>query len=312
MPEDKVIEIDVSSGSTPAEEPNRGYGDILKDMEGDEPTEPTEEDETEPTEDSGDDDEPDDAGLPDETADEDADDVPELSAIILDPDADPAEKAKAWNNHWKGIQKREARVAEFETELRSLGSGDPETARELALNFLQQVADARGTTVEDFLGFTKTKESQESVTPGQVNEYGLELPPGYASQKEYELDQRLKRWEEAQENERKRAKAEAEHRAYVDSVADKTIRQADRTLHGFKVDRDMVAKAINAYPNVEPLKAVKALYVDDIVAHTTKMVRERSGKTGPELLPKAGSRGVAQKSAESKGYAEYLQEMRGK
>lgn len=305
MPE-QVTENDIAGGSTPASEQD-GAAEALRAFreENEEPEDVESTPEESPEEgEEPEDVSPDDSSPADEGEGEDDDDVPELSDIILDPDADPTSKKKAWANHWRGIQKRENRVKAFEDELTGLTTAELDTARATALNFIDQIAEARGISREDFLGLKQ--QSQE--WQGGTNEYGLELPPGFQSEKEYELHQRLEKWEQAQENERRQARQEAEMNAYVERIADKTIRQAEKTLHGFKVSRDMVAKAVREFPGVEPLLAVKRHFVDAIVEHTTKTVRTQSSSRGPELLPRSESRGVQRKSADELSYRDFLKE----
>ena len=307
MPEEQ--EITMLSAEEPSAAGEYSVADALKEREEElraerEPSpEPPAEEETET-------DEPKDEGEPEgEETDEapegepEDDDVPELADIILDPDADPVAKKQAWANHWKGIIKREQRVAAVEEQLNALGTGSVEESRKVFLDAANRIAEARGITVQEYLGLTP----QETVEDGV-------WPDGFASEKEVEHETRLERIERLlaeAEKDRAEQKRQAELDALVDRIAPRTIKKTAENLHGFKVDKNMIREAVLAFPNEkDPVEAVGKRYWKEIAAHSVKMSRERTGTKGPELLPKSGARGHIVKQPEEYSVMDALEELK--
>jgi len=302
---DEELEAQVSP------EPEADYTalDALKELHPEETEEPEEQPETEP--------EPDDEEEPaDEDSQEEEFDVPALREDVLETlqEHNP-EAIKSWENSWKGLEKRERRLEKeqkewegFTAEYQSLFT-DPDVAAQKIAGLIQNLSQYHGKNISQLMGVqpATTQEADldvEFVTDGERLSYEK---ANAVEKRQMELEARIARFEKEQEN----ARARAEQEAFVDSVAPKVAKQAEKSYSGFKVTREMVAEALRSFPQLKdaPLEAVAARYAKELYAHAAKSSRELSAKRGPDMLPKVQGRGAAVKSAEEYSAKDALAEL---
>lgn len=304
MPDEELEVI-----SSPEPEADYTALDALKELHPEETEEPEEQHETEP--------EPDDEEQPaDEGSQEEEFDVPALREDVLETlqEHNP-EAIKSWENSWKGLEKRERRLEKeqkewegFTSEYQSLFT-DPDVAAQKIAGLIQNLSQYHGKNISQLMGVqpatTQEADSElEFVTDAERFAYEKATS---AERRAMDLEARLSRFEKEQES----ARARAEQEAFVDSVAPKVAKQAEKSYSGFKVTREMVAEALRSFPQLKdaPLEAVAARYAKELFAHAAKSSRELSAKRGPDMLPKVQGRGAAVKSAEEYSGLDALREL---
>ena len=295
--------------SSPEPEADYTALDALKELHPEETEETEEQPETEP--------EPDDEEEPaDEASQEEEFDVPALREDVLETlqEHNP-EAIKSWENSWKGLEKRERRLEKeqkewegFTAEYQTLFT-DPDVAAQKIAGLIQNLSQYHGKNISQLMG-VQPATTQEAVSELEFVTDAERLAYEKATEAEkraMDLEARLSRFEKEQEN----ARARAEQEAFVDSVAAKVAKQAEKSYSGFKVTREMVAEALRSFPQLKdaPLEAVAARFAKELYAHAAKSSRELSAKRGPDMLPKVQGRGAAVKSAEDYTAADALAEL---
>jgi len=242
----------------------------------------------------------------DQTAESDDDD----SDFELDAELAKVPGAtKRWQEQLAGLEKVKSRYQELsEKATPVLEWAERFDNKETAVSEYKQLArllsDLHGIPVEQFIG--------DSAASHVDNNDDADLEPwekeGFVYQDEYdvytkakqdakaellkELDpylQELKATKQQREQERIRAERES----YLDKVTPRTQKLLAKTENGWTVTREMVEKALDAFPQLadEPARAVKAYYADELKAHTAKVVTELASPKAPEILPKSSPAG---------------------
>jgi hypothetical protein len=283
---------DVQPGSN--DQPAVSALDILREMEAktgepkteDTPTKETEPDDSEPEEDE-DEDGAEADGNDDETPEgedsEEEGDHPSLAEEVLatleehNPDA-----IKRWNEQWKGLEKRESKMKDWEDGIQDLFT-DLEYARETVPSFLQKLAVSHGLTVAELVGV------QGSVTADEDEDR-------FATDVEREHDnviRQLQKKIEQLESQQTAERQRAEHEKTLDQALGRVQKVFDKEYSGFKVTRKMLQDAASQFPNLEPAKAVEAANARALVSHMSGKAAAAQRVNAP-VMPKSNtSKGIS-------------------
>lgn len=272
---------------------------ILQEMEAQTTGEPKTDPEPDPTPDESEEDdestdEEDEANSNDETPedqDEDEPEAPSLDESIQatlkehNPDA-----IKRWNEQWKGLSKREAKVAEWEDGIKSTFE-DLDYALETVPIFLQKLAGVHQVPIQKLVGLKETAEAtfepdDDRFATDVEREHDNVIREQAAAIKA--LEAKLERFDAQQKAEREKA----ERQIALDQQLGRVQKVFDKEHGGFKVTRKMLGDAVTAFPTLDPIKAVKAMHTDALVAHAKERTSKAFRVTAP-VTPKSNtSKGI--------------------
>jgi hypothetical protein len=226
-----------------------------------------------------------------EPAEDEEPDLPELDSKIVDALGDNTEAVELWKRQWKGIEKRERRLAEQQQAVSGLvkyaqGLSDPSTASQTLQEIIDSVAEGHGLTREQILGLASLEPDNGQTEWERA---------GFHSDREYELHKELQALKadltplKTAEAERRR---EAEDRAYVQSQTTRVAKQIAGQYDGFEVTASMLKTAVQNLPQFrdEPAKAVRMWYADELVKHAQGKTASRHKKL-PEMLDTSSAKG---------------------
>lgn len=237
--------------------------------------------------------ESDDVESGDDAVDEDA--LPRLRAAIEDALSETKpELVKEWADQWKGIVKREQKVADFERGIVALYADLPAATRDLN-SFLEPVAKHHGVSVAELLGLHGSL--ADDLADGEAEEDD-DLDEEFMTASEIALKRKfeaqiarleskvapLEQDRVLSSKEREAARARAEFDSYVERVAPRTIKALGKLYPGFKATPAMVAQALTKFPSLKdtPMEAVEAAFVRDI-ARASATLAEQTRGAGREL-----------------------------
>lgn len=301
-----------STTSTAATQPEPSFTDMVdlayKDAIGDGTTAPAAE-QKQVTTATTDEDEEDDAPPADAPAD--GKQTEGAEAWKLDPEVEkalPAEVKTRWDNHVKGLVKREERVKGQEQRLNVFDSymGAFENAEHAAPALKQlaaEVAKLHGKTLEQMLGLTPSATNPAATTTRPTSDWRA---LGFASQAEFDAAPDWQKngyespgeWRLHQQNEelraqiqklsegltgidadRKAAAEKAQREQQIQAVTQPTIKKLATDHNGWKVSPEMVSQAIAAFPTLEPAAAVEAKFPRELARHYAASAT----KSGPKI-----------------------------
>lgn len=239
--------------------------------EDEEPKTDAEEEESQPEPEEGEDGQEDDEPAESEE-DESEPDVPSLDSAIEAALTDKPELIQRWREQWKGLQKREAKQAEWQEGIDSVFS-DPDYAREAVPVFISRIAEHHGMTLEELIGGNRSDELTVP-DPDAFDNYTDEIiaTRQYLETKQERELRALRDELDALKAHQAQTSQKAERDKALDQALGQVQRVFDKEHQGFKVTRKMLAEAVEQFPHLEPVKAVKAAQVDALVAHRGKVV----------------------------------------
>jgi hypothetical protein len=174
-----------------------------------------------------------------------------------------------------------------------------------ALNSLiEYVAKGLGTTREELLGLSvPDKEAPKTPTgniPRQLlneegDDFAYETDKAMYTEVVQPLQSELAalKGELAEiRQERERAKAEAESKAFAQKALSDVQKRVNSRYPGFEVTEEMLANAVQAFPQYKdkPAKAVEAAYTEQIIRSQVASKRTKAPK-GPEMMQSSVTRG---------------------
>jgi uncharacterized protein YyaL (SSP411 family) len=113
----------------------------------------------------------------------------------------------------------------------------------------------------------------------------------------------------------KAEQAKQSQKAERDKALDQALGQVQRVFdkehQGFKVTRKMLVEAVEMFPHLEPVKAVKAAQVDSLVAHRGKVVANAQRVDAPTMLRGQTGKGIALPDDPTEVKAHHLLGLRG-
>lgn len=235
-----------------------------------------------------------------EAAETDPDSVPRLAedieAVLAEHNPELIDR---WNSQWKGVEKREAKLAEGEAAVKEWDNGiaalfeSPENAvRDLA-QFLPKLAEHHGVTIAQLVGLSDAEGSTSAEDDDLLPETAeLRKETQALKAQVARLEQSANKAETERQAKEAQDRAEAEHKAYVDKVSDRTIKAIGKLHQGFVVTKAMVGEALKAYPNLkgEPIKAVETHQASALIKHVGLAVAKAAGK-GSDMTRGDGARG---------------------
>jgi hypothetical protein len=311
-------ELETTPGATPetgADDPlDLKAADLLgitaEPTEEEEPKTDEEEEESNTEPEEGEDGKEDDE--PAESEEDDSDtEVPSLDAAIQNALKDQPELLKRWGDQWKGLKKREAKQAEWDEGITNLFS-DREYARETIPAFVQKVAAVHGLSLEELLGGEASDELQPP-DPNAFDNYDDQIAATqqYVEAKVSREMQALREEVAAMKAEQAKQSQKAERDKALDQALGQVQRVFDKEHQGFKVTRKMLVEAVEMFPHLEPVKAVKAAQVDSLVAHRGKVVANAQRVDAPTMLRGQTGKGIALPDDPTEVKAHHLLGLRG-
>jgi hypothetical protein len=243
----------------------------------------------------------------------DGDAVPELDPLITELAKGNPQAEKRVQEIAKGLQKLKDEATELRSELEKTRPQaealdlwnqallDPGRVEGALQQLVVSLSAHHGRNPADLLPILLPKAPPAPKT----DSFGRVLPDweaaGYGSAKEMELEQALrtmaqevsglKAGAEQLQKEREASRKAAEFREQVSKVAPGTIAKLAKLENGWRVTPAMVEKAITELPNWDPVRAVKAVYADELKTHHAKAMAETRPTKGPEMPRDARGKG---------------------
>ncbi len=197
--------------------------------------------------------------------------VPSLNEKIIEALGDNAEALSLWENHWKGVDKRERKLAEreelltkdekgwqvYETYANAFASEDPKVVRD-AYEFLGR----------ELFKETKAEPVAETLEDGTITYDG----ETFYSEREVDLYKRLQHLESQKDPEieaikadhRKRQESDA-RKEWLDANSQSIIARVQKTTGGWGITKDQISKVLEsnrAGLEKDPVATLKSAYPD--------------------------------------------------
>ena len=250
----------------------------------------------------------------------DEENVPELDAEIAKHL--PTELVERWNTQWKGVVKRETRLAAAEqslidgfNELETVTTlsnrlADKQTAIETYRWLGEQLKNQHGYRDEDLFG-----RADNSLTATEADDYDsfddyLEQTNGDNADLRKKLKQELlselspvlKEFE-AFKAERAQQQKQAQLQQRIKAITPAVNKELKVSDNGWQVSSEQVLEAISQLPQFEsdPAEAVRRWFSTERVEHIRKTAS--GGKKAPELIPAAKATGEKLVSPEKLDFA---------
>lgn len=218
------------------------------------------------------------------------DSTPSLDQIVRDAIGENPEAIEAWENHWKGVEKREAKLGEREETLKSDEKGY-EVYRSYAEAFASEDPDTVRKAYE-FLGKQLFGEGDKAKTESEPteNEDGTIQYDGqtFSSEGEVFLYKQLQELRSQKDpdiealKEDRRIRQEAEARAkWLDGKSQSIIARVQKTTGGWGVTKDQISKVLEsdrAGLESDPVLAMKRAFPDEYADW-----REKRAKAKPDI-----------------------------
>lgn len=249
--------------------------------DGVEDAEPTEDEETQTDGDDFDDPDADD-GNDDAAEDGEDDGIPEI-------DESTPERLR---QQWKGVLKKQKQLEAQEKEVQNLRDyarafSDPQEAKD-AYEFL-------GSQLARLHGWDNAPSSKDTPRIADALPDDVE----WASDGEKVLADMVKRQDaqiskltellERQESERESARKRSEQQDFIRRETPKVISRAKAEHNGFKVTPEMVSKAVEAFPSLQPYHAVMAAYHKALAKHYGQTSQTKRGPGAPPKQKMTGA-----------------------
>lgn len=217
-------------------------------------------------------------------SDDDVSDDWEYELPSLDPAlAENPVLLKRAQDYEKGVKKLINRVKEKESELGDLTNlaewnkalSDPETVKPALTHLVKELSKMYNLDVYDLV--LDAQDNTQSFTPDTSDINALVEAKVQEKLKAYEEDLGYVRQKKQKEE------TESALQNYLKAVATKTIKEIASADNGWQIDEGMIREAVQALPNLikDPVKAVRAYYSDERLAHYQRV--GRTDKKGPTL-----------------------------
>lgn len=263
--------------------------------------------------------------------------VSQLAEEIREKLGDAPELIERFDKQLSGLQKlrekvqgeRDALITDakgFETyQTYESALANPEMAPVALQTLAKMASELHGVTVESLLGVQKADTSDElPVGPNGLNPDGEQdwEKQGFDSAFELEmakkldaLDKRQAQVDQQRDQDAKARKdaetASANERAFREKTLP-SIKQKLAALHmGWKVPDDAIVAAVQAFPQIDPVKAVEAAHARNLGRHYARQASTRSGAKTPEMPKGSGSQRQRVKSADEYSAADAAADVRG-
>lgn len=216
---------------------------------------------------------------------EEEDEIPELDSKIREALGDNADAIALWERQWKGIVKREKRLAKDEVGFQTFQAyerafSDPDTAK--------QAFDSLGEALSKQYGWDSPTSPQEEASDKDWEAAGFYSEKEYElHQKQQKLDERLAKFEEAE----RRRTEERQLQGWVNATAQKVAKQVAGRYDGFEVTPAMLKEAVENLPQLrdKPVEAVTKWFAQELYAHGQG--KASRSKRMPEMPTSAKAKG---------------------